>query len=60
MGVIHNFENLEKVLEDIEKLRQAYELLEQVFLEHGPYGDCPIPDELRYKINNYFDFDDSE
>jgi len=23
-------------------------------------GDRPIPDELRYKINNYFGFDDSE
>jgi len=55
-----NFEHLEKVLEDIEKLREAYKLLEQVHLEHGAYGQYPITDELRYKINNYFDFDDSE
>jgi hypothetical protein len=60
MGVIHRFEHLENVLEDVNKLLEGYDLLEQVYLEHGPYGDCPIPDELRYKINNYFDFDDSE
>ena len=60
MGVIHSFENLEKVLEEIDRLREAYELLEQVHLEHGAYGENPIPEKLRYKINNYFDFDDSE
>lgn len=60
MAVILNFDHLDKTLEDIAKLREAYELLERVYLEHGPYGDCPIPDELRYKINDYFGFDDSE
>lgn len=60
MGVIIQFENLDKVLEEVNQLREAYELLEQVHLEHGAYGDCPIPDELRYKINDFFGFDDSE
>jgi hypothetical protein len=60
MGVILNFDHLDKTLEDIAKLREAYELLEQVYLEHGPYKTGCIPTALRYKINNYFGFDDSE
>lgn len=55
-----NFETLEKTLEEINKLQEAYMLLEQVYLEHGPYGVDPISDELRYKINDFFGFDDSE
>jgi hypothetical protein len=54
------FETLDKLLEDVNKLKQAYSLLEQVWLEHCPYGQDPIPDELRYRINDFFNFDDSE
>jgi len=53
-------EPLEKWLENIDKLKLAYELLEQVWLEHCPYGQEAISDKLRYRINNYFGFDDSE
>lgn len=58
--MIDSFENLENLLEDINRLKQAYNLLEQVYLEHCPYGTDPISDKLRYKINDFFGFDDSE
>ena len=58
--MLTKMEPLEKFLENIDRLKLAYELLEQVWLEHCPYGQDPIPDKLRYKINDFFNFDDSE
>ena len=60
MSIILKFENIDAVLDELYKRRQAYNLREQVHLEHGAYGQYPIPDELRCKINNFFGFDDSE
>jgi hypothetical protein len=53
-------DTIDKLLGDIGRLQEGYKLLEEVYLEHGPYGQDPIPDDLRYKINNFFGFDDSE
>lgn len=58
--MLTNLEPLEKFLENINQLKLAHELLEQVWLEHCPYGQDPISDKLRYRINDYFEFDDSE
>ena len=51
---------LEKLLAEIEELKQAKVLLEKVFIEICPYGQNQVPDELRWKINDFFKFDDSE
>jgi hypothetical protein len=53
-------ETISKFMSDINRLKTAYDLLKQVHLEHGPYGEDPIPNELRCKINDFFGFDDSE
>jgi hypothetical protein len=53
-------ETIDKFLSDIQRLQQGYMLLEQVYLEHCPYGEEPISNGLRYKINTFFGFDDSE
>jgi hypothetical protein len=49
-----------KLIDEMQRLKLGCQLLEEVFLGVGPYGDGEIPDELRYKINNFFYFDDSE
>ncbi len=52
---------IDKLIDEINRLQKGYELLEQVYLEVGGYGDDgPMTDELRYKLNNFFGFDDSE
>ena len=53
-------ETIDKFIDEINRLQKGYELLEQVYLEAGGYGEDPMTDELRYKINNFFGFDDSE
>ena len=51
---------LEQLLEEIEDLKKAKKLLEEVFHAVGPYEHDAVPDELRWKICDYFKFDDSE
>jgi hypothetical protein len=57
---------LDELMEEVAKLKEGNNLLEQVWAAHGAYGtggptgDGIIPDELRYKINHFFGFDDSE
>lgn len=55
-----NFEHITKSMEELGLLFEAKSLLEQVYMEHGPYGDGKISDKLRYKINDFFGFNDSE
>ena len=50
---------LSKLIEEIEELKEARQLLEKVWLEIGPYTD-KISDELSSQLNNFFRFDDSE
>lgn len=52
--------NLNDFIEEVQHLQEAKKLLEQVFLEIGPYGNGQISSELRWKINDYMQFDDSE
>ncbi len=51
--------HIDKLIEEIENLKEAADLLEKVWLEIGPYTD-KISDELSYKLNSFFKFDDSE
>jgi hypothetical protein len=52
--------NLSKVLSEIEKLQEALNLLETIYLEVGPYRDGEIQEKTWYKVQDFFGFDDSE
>jgi hypothetical protein len=54
----NNF-NLRDFIDAIEDLERAKELLEEIWNELGPYNGV-LSDHLRYKLNNYMKFDDSE
>lgn len=53
---------LEKLLEEIEDLREAKRLLEKIWLELDPYnsGHRHISNETWRRVQVYFKFDDSE
>ncbi len=51
--------NIGKLLEELYKLQEAHKLLEEVWLELGPYTE-KLSDELSNKLNRFFKFDDSE
>lgn len=51
---------LDAIFGEIENLRRAQELLEEVWREIGPYGNDPVSDKTRYKMQDFFGFDDSE
>jgi hypothetical protein len=53
-------DTIDKAIDELNRLQVGYKLLQQVYLEAGGYGEEPMTDELRFKINNYFGFDDSE
>lgn len=50
---------LEAQLEILRKQQDAHELLEAIWQELGPYTSH-ISNDLRYKLQDYFRFDDSE
>lgn len=51
-------EYLEKLMAEIAELKNGCELLHDVHLEVG--CDGKISDKLRYKIQDFFHYDDSE
>lgn len=54
---------LDKLLEEIEELKQAKELLEEIWHEVGPYSeedDLKRIQKVRGKLRDHFNFDDSE
>lgn len=51
---------LNGLLDEIEDLKKAKGLLGEIYAEVGPYGNGRISDQLLYRINYYFKFDDSE
>ena len=57
--MLKNFPDLETLLKEINELKSAQNLLEEIWLEVGPYGR-EISDALRYKLQDFFNFDDSE
>lgn len=53
-----NLDSLFKLVEDIQDLQKAKDLLEEVWLNVG--GAVTLPNELRWKLDDYFEVDDSE
>ena len=51
--------HINNLIEEIENLKEAADLLEKVWLEIGPYTD-KISNELSSQLNGFFKFDDSE
>jgi len=58
--MLESFENLDKILEEVSRLKKSHELLEKIWLAHGPYQEQYISKELWYKVNDHFGFNDSE
>lgn len=49
-------DDLRELLSEIQHLQNARDLLQEIWVSHGD----SLPDELRYRLNDYFKFDDSE
>ncbi|MFA5025032.1 MAG: hypothetical protein WC503_00795 [Candidatus Shapirobacteria bacterium] len=60
MDIFNPFPSLDKNIEEIKKLREAYDLLVSIHLEIGSYGQGKLSQELLFKMNDFFEFDDSE
>ena len=58
------FDSFDQLTDDIEKAKEAYGLLEEVWHWHGPYGPRDgkkeMPEKLQIKLQRFFKFDDSE
>lgn len=55
------FETLIQLSKELERAREAYKLLDEIWEWNGPYGTGkPMPNELRYKMQRFYNFDDSE
>jgi hypothetical protein len=53
------FKNLQKLSEEFERLREAYNLLYRVYSETEPYNNT-FSKELNKDLFDFFKFDDSE
>ena len=51
---------IDELIEEMNSLRKAKCLLEQIYLDIGPYGHGAIRPETLGLLTGYFDFDDSE
>ena len=52
---------LDKLLQEIELLKKANELLNKIWTELGPYDDgSKLTDRTRIELQHFFNFDDSE
>ena len=50
---------LREIVEEIERLEKAHDILERVWIAVGPYNHDKIDNELMRDLNNYMEFDDS-
>lgn len=64
-----DFPNIELLTDEINKLTRAYELLQEVYYSTGPYNKpyedkmgnkMALEPEVMRKLDNFFEFDDSE
>jgi hypothetical protein len=53
-----NLDSLLKLVDDIQDLQKAKDLLQEVWL--ADWKVVTLPPELRWKLDDYFEFDDSE
>ena len=51
---------IEELIEELKELSKAKDLLELVYLEHGPYQDKKISWDTWMQVRNFFNFDDGE
>ena len=51
---------MDEFLEEIADLEKAKALLEQVFIDMGPYSHDTVKKETWRDVCSYFNFDDSE
>ena len=51
---------LQDLLDEIENLKKAKDLLQEIWLEFDPCQRGKIEDKTWNKVNDYFGFDDSE
>lgn len=52
--------NLDAFCNEVAELKQGSDLLLEIWEAVGAYRDGKIPDELWYRVQNHFGFDDSE
>lgn len=52
-------ELLNKLLDELQHLKDAKDLLESIWSELGPYNQA-LTEKTRYKLQDFFKFDDSE
>ena len=50
---------LQAEIDRLEKQMESEKLLQEIWLELGPYTPH-LPDKLRYKLQDHFGFNDSE
>ena len=59
-----NFENLDQVLSEIERLREGYKILEEIWTYIEPYSDNVTVKhngpEIMKQLRSHFKFDDSD
>lgn len=51
---------IDELIAELEKLKRAEAILEQVYLEYSPYGHGKITPKTLQLMKDYFEFDDSE
>lgn len=56
----HPIDLIDKFIDGYHELKQARELLLDLYIEIGPYKDGKIKESTWDKVRDYFDFDDSE
>lgn len=51
---------IDSIMEEINDLKEAKNLLEKIYSDIGPYKDEQVSDETWKLVRDYFKFDDSE
>jgi len=51
---------IDALLQEIQDLREARDLLDTIWVDLGPYRTGTIPDAVWSNVQRYFEFDDSE
>ena len=57
---LHRTMNLDSLIEEIQDLKEAKRLLEELFWAVGPHGSDMPPERLMIRLQKYFNFGDSE
>ena len=55
-----NFPAIDKLFDEINRLKLALEILNDVWADIGPYNTGQVSQETLTKLHRFFNFDDSE